>query len=104
TAGDLVQIDGFALFFDAIFVVAGTIAVLSSFRWLDREDAHHGEYYALILLALAGMMTMVGSENLLIIFLGLELLSIPLYILAGFTRRRTRSVESSLKYFLLGAF
>ena len=104
TAGGLVRMDGFALFFDGIFVAAGAIAVLSSIRWLDREDAHHGEYYALVLLSLAGMMTMVGSENLLIIFLGLELLSIPLYVLAGFTRQRARSVEASLKYFLLGAF
>lgn len=104
TAGGLVQTDDFAVFFDLIFIVVGTLAVLSSITYLQREGAHHGEYYALILLAVAGMMTMVGSENLLIIFLGLELLSIPLYILAGFTREKTRSVESALKYFLLGAF
>ena len=104
TAGGLVLIDGFALFFDLIFVLAGAVAILSSMTYLEREGVHHGEYYALILLAIAGMMTMVGSENLLVIFLGLEMLSIPLYILAGFTRHRTRSVESALKYFLLGAF
>ena len=104
TAHGLVVVDGFALFFDFIFIVAGAIAVLASMTYLEREGAHHGEYYALILLAVAGMMTMVGSENLLVIFIGLELLSIPLYILAGFTRHKTRSIEAALKYFLLGAF
>jgi NADH-quinone oxidoreductase subunit N len=104
TANGLVMVDDFARFFDVVFLIAGAVAVLGSVRYLERADAHHGEYYALILIAVAGMMTMVGSENLLTIFLGLELLSIPLYILAGFTRRRIHAVESSLKYFLLGAF
>lgn len=104
TAHGLVLIDDFALFFDFLFIVAGAIAILVSISYMEREGAHHGEYYALILLAVAGMMTMVGSENLLVIFLGLEMLSIPLYVLAGFTRYRTRSVEAALKYFLLGAF
>jgi NADH-quinone oxidoreductase subunit N len=104
TGQGLILVDDFALFFDLIFIAAGAIAILASLAWLERERAHHGEYYALILFSIAGMMTMVGSENLLVIFLGLELLSIPLYVLAGFTREKIRSVESSLKYFLLGAF
>src|SRR5207249_7489900 len=104
TAQGLVLIDDFALFFDLLFLVAGAIAILASMQYLEREKAHHGEYYALTLFSIAGMMTMVSSENLLVIFLGLELLSIPLYILAGFLREKTRSVESALKYFLLGAF
>jgi NADH-quinone oxidoreductase subunit N len=104
TAGGLVLVDNFSLWFDLIFLVAGGIAILASPSYLERENAGHGEYYALILFSVAGMMTMVGSENLLIIFLGLELLSIPLYILSGFLRDRARSVESALKYFLLGAF
>jgi NADH-quinone oxidoreductase subunit N len=104
TAGGMVLLDDFTLFFDAIFIVAGLITILASFAYLDRESAHHGEYYALVLLSVAGMMTMVASENLLVIFLGLELLSIPLYVLSGFIRERTRSVEAALKYFLMGAF
>src|SRR5262245_9598062 len=104
TAGGLVLVDDFALWFDLLFLTAGAIAILASSSYLDREDASHGEYYSLVLFSIAGMMTMAGSENLLMIFLGLELLSIPLYILSGFLRDRIRSVESALKYFLLGAF
>ena len=104
TAEGLVLTDDFALFFDLLFLAAGALAILASSSYLEREDACHGEYYALVMFSIAGMMTMVGSENLLMIFLGLELLSIPLYILSGFLRNRARSVESALKYFLLGAF
>jgi len=99
-----VLVDDFALYFDLLFLLAGAIAILASVQYLEREESHHGEYYALVLFSVAGMMTMVSSENLLVIFLGLELLSIPLYILSGFTRTRIRSVEAALKYFLLGAF
>jgi len=95
TAGGLVLTDDFALFFDLLFLVAGAIAILASSSYLERENACHGEYYALILFSIAGMMTMVGSENLLMIFLGLELLSIPLYILSGFLRDRHTPIEIS---------
>jgi NADH-quinone oxidoreductase subunit N len=71
---------------------------------LEAAGAAHGEFYALILFALSGMTMMAASENLLTLFLGLEILSIPLYILAGFTRDRIYSIEAALKYFLLGAF
>ncbi len=104
TANGLVLVDDFALYFDLLFLLAGAIAILASVQYLEREKAHHGEYYALVLFSVAGMMTMVSSENLLVIFLGLELLSIPLYVLSGFTRDKVRSVEAALKYFLLGAF
>jgi NADH-quinone oxidoreductase subunit N len=104
TAYGMVRVDEFSVFFSLVFLLVGLLAVLASARYLPQQGASHGEYYALLLLAVAGMMTMVGSENLLVIFIGLELLSIPLYVLAGLTRRRVRSVESSLKYFLLGAF
>lgn len=104
TAHGLVLFDSYTLYFDLLFLVVGAIAILASMQYIERERANHGEYFALVLFSIAGMMTMVGSENLLVIFLGLELLSIPLYILAGFTRERARSIESSLKYFLLGAF
>src|SRR6185436_4033517 len=103
-AGGLVLTDDFAVFFDLLFLGVGALAILASSSYLEREKACHGEYYGLMMFSIAGMMTMAGSENLLMIFLGLELLSIPLYILSGFLRDRARSVESALKYFLLGAF
>ena len=104
TAYGLVRVDEYSVFFNIVFLVVGLLAVLVSIRYLQRQGSHYGEYYALMLLSVAGMMTMAASDNLLVIFVGLELLSIPLYVLAGLTRTRARSVESSLKYFLLGAF
>ncbi len=65
---------------------------------------NHGEYYALILLAASGMMLMVAAVDMLAVFLGLELMSIPIYVLAGFDRRKLRSNESAMKYFLIGSF
>ncbi len=104
TAYGMVQADSFSRCFHLAFLATGLMAVLLSSQYLERVRAHHAEYYALILIALAGMMTMSASANLLVLFTGLEMLSIPLYVLSGLTRTRPRSVESSLKYFLLGAF
>ncbi len=104
TAGDMVFIDNFGLFFSLILLTISFLTLLSSINFTEREGIEHGEFHALILLATAGMMIMVQSRNLLIIFIGIELLSIPLYILAGITRNRLKSLESALKYFLLGAF
>jgi len=104
TAENMVFTDNFGLSFTLIILVASFLTLLSSIDFTEREGIDHGEYYSLILIATAGMMIMVQSRNLLIIFIGLEILSIPLYILAGITRNRLRSLESSLKYFLLGAF
>ena len=78
--------------------------MLLSHEQLDREDFHPGEYYTLLLFSAAGMMLMAAAGDLIMVFLGLELLSIPLYILAGFSRRRLESEEASIKYLLLGAF
>ena len=104
TAFNMVRVDRLSTFFGLLFVAVGILTVLISMRYLERQNANHGEHYALILFAVTGMMTMAASDNLLVIFVGLELLSIPLYVLAGLTRSRIRSIESSLKYFLLGAF
>jgi NADH-quinone oxidoreductase subunit N len=97
-------IDPQALAFHMIFVVVAALTILASVAHLESQGAAHGEFYALILFAVAGMTIMAASENLLSIFIGLELLSIPLYILAGFTRDRVYAIEGALKYFLLGAF
>ncbi|MEW5806383.1 MAG: NADH-quinone oxidoreductase subunit N [Acidobacteriota bacterium] len=104
TALNMVFIDNFGLFFSLIILAISFLTVMSSISFTEREGIYYGEFYSLILLATAGMIVMIQSRNLLIIFIGLELLSIPLYILAGITRNRLKSLESSLKYFLLGAF
>jgi NADH-quinone oxidoreductase subunit N len=78
--------------------------VLLSMDYLEREGISHGEYYALLLLTTSGMMVMAAATDLIAIFLGLEVLSISLYILSGYARERLASEEAAMKYFLLGAF
>lgn len=80
------------------------ITVLSSKNYLEEENINHGEYYSLVFLSLLGMMLMGQSNDLITIFVGLELMSICFYVLAGFMRKKMDSNESALKYFLLGAF
>ncbi len=95
---------GYASYFAAVFSIAGLLVVLLSRAYLEKEQAEHGEYYILLLAAAVGMMVMAASNDLIVFFLGLETMSIPFYVLAGFTRNVSASNESSLKYFLLGAF
>jgi NADH-quinone oxidoreductase subunit N len=102
--GGAVLIDPQALAFHLVFLAVAALTILSSVRHLRSEGADHGEFYALILFAVSGMSLMASSESLLTIFLGLEILSISLYVLAGFTRDQSNAVEGSMKYFLLGAF
>ncbi len=99
-----VVLDNFALFFHFIFLLAAGLTILVSDDYLKREGYPVGEYYPLILFATAGAMWMASGTDLMTIFLGLEVLSISLYVLAGFFRRDVRSNEAGLKYFLLGAF
>ena len=101
--GEVVQ-DRFALFFKGIFLIAAALTVLITDRYMHREECNHGELYPLILLATAGMMLMAAGGGLMTIFLGLELLSIALYVLAGFNRANLKSNEAGLKYLLLVAF
>jgi NADH-quinone oxidoreductase subunit N len=101
---NMIVLDNFALFFDLIFCYSSALVVLLSLDFLRRRGAELGEYYILVLFATAGMVLMASGIDLLIIFLGLELMSIPLYVLAGFFRAERRSGESAMKYFLLGAF
>ena len=104
TAFGLVRIDGFGLFFSLVLILVGLLSVLYSMTFLEREEADHGEFHALVLLCLAGMLLMLHTTHLMMMFIGLEIFSLALYVLTGLTRMRVRSVESSLKYFLLGAF
>ena len=104
----MVVMDPFSLGFHALFIVTAALALLLSVPALaDTRHAARGdsaEYDCLVLFATAGMMLMSSSTNLLVLFLGLEVLSLPLYVLVGFERKQERSLESSMKYFLLGAF
>ncbi len=101
---DAVVLDGFALFFDLVVLASTGLTILLSLSYLEVEGLNYGEYYALLLFSAVGGMIMASSADLITIFLGLETLSIPLYVLAGFNRRSLRSNEASLKYFLLGSF
>lgn len=97
-------VDKFGLFFNLIFCVSTGLVILISLHYLDRENLHLGEYYALLLFATVGMMMVAGAADMIMIFLGIETLSICLYILAGMNRRQLKSAESAMKYFLMGAF
>jgi NADH-quinone oxidoreductase subunit N len=97
-------VDRFAIFFWYLFLAAAAIAILMSARYLDIEEEHHGEYYALLLLSVVGMMCMAAGIDIVLIFIGLELMAISTYVLVGFLRRDRRSNEAALKYLLLGAF
>ena len=96
--------DGYALFFKITFLIIAFLTVLISMGYIHREGIEFGEYYALILFATLGMMLMAAGSHLITIFLGLETMSISIYVLAGMMREDKRSVEAALKYFLLGAF
>lgn len=102
-AGSVV-LDNFATFFSMIFLLAAALTILMSDSYLKREGYPVGEYYPLILFTTAGAMWMASGTDLMTIFLGLEVLSVSLYVLAGFFRGQTRSNEAGLKYFFLGAF
>jgi NADH-quinone oxidoreductase subunit N len=97
-------VDRFAIYFWYLFLAGAAIAILMSVRYLEVEDEHHGEYYALLLLSVVGMMCMAAGIDIVLIFIGLELMAISTYVLVGFLRRDRRSNEAALKYMLLGAF
>jgi NADH-quinone oxidoreductase subunit N len=100
----LLSIDGLSVFMHVVVGLAALLVVLGSADYLDREHLQHGEYYALILFATAGMGVMASATELMTAFVGLEVSSISTYILAGYRRDAPRSDESAMKYFLLGSF
>ncbi len=102
--GGTLTVDGFAIFFNWIFLAASLIVALISYRYLEVEGEHHGEYYGLILLANCGMFFLATGTDLITLFVGLELMALCFYILVGFLREDRRSNEAALKYLLLGAF
>ncbi|MCD6527190.1 MAG: NADH-quinone oxidoreductase subunit N [Desulfuromonas sp.] len=97
-------LDNYAIFFTIIFLIAAGLTILMSDSYLKREGYPVGEYYTLIVFSTVGAMLMASGTDLMTIFLGLEVLSVSLYVLAGFFRGQLRSNEAGLKYFLLGAF
>lgn len=101
---DMIVIDSYAVVFKLIFLIGAGLSILLSIKYLDIEDEQRGEYYALILFAVVGMMFMASGIDLLSLFISLELMAISVYILVGFFKRDKRSNEASMKYFLLGAF
>jgi len=102
--GGTFLLDPFSMFFKFVFYVACGLGILISINYLKIEDIHRGEYYALLLLATTGMMIMASAGDLITLYLGLELMALSVYILAGFMRRDNRSNESAIKYLLLGSF
>ena len=98
------QVDPFSIYFWYLFLAGGAIAVLMSVRYLEIEHENHGEFYSLILFSLVGMMCIAAGSDIILIFIGLELMAISTYVLVGFLRTDKRSNEASLKYLILGAF
>ena len=96
--------DPFAIYFTYLFLAGAAIAILMSVRYLEIEHEHHGEFYSLILFSVVGMICMASGYDIVLIFIGLELMAISTYVLVGFLRRNLRSNEGALKYLLLGAF
>jgi NADH-quinone oxidoreductase subunit N len=100
----MIRIDGFALLFKFIFLLAAALSIAISTKFLDIEGEQHGEYYALVLFATVGMMFLGCGYDLITLFISLELMALTFYVLVAFTKRQKRSNEAAMKYFLLGAF
>jgi NADH-quinone oxidoreductase subunit N len=101
---EFLRVNNSSVVFSVIILVGILITLLASKAYIKKEEINFGEYYSLLLFAVLGMMLMVFANDLLIVFIGLELMSVCFYVLAGFLRKRIKSNESALKYFLLGAF
>ena len=101
---NMVVLDGFSTFVNALLLVSGLLGIALAYGYVKRMGLERGEYYTLLLFSVTGMMLMAQAADLIIVFLALELLSIPLYVLAAFARPKLESEEAGMKYFLLGAF
>jgi NADH-quinone oxidoreductase subunit N len=102
--GGMLMVDGFATFFRVLVLTVGVLTVLPSYGFLARQDGETSEYHALLLFSIAGQCLMAAANDLIIIFIGLEISSIASYVLAGYFRDDKRANEAALKYFLLGSF
>jgi NADH-quinone oxidoreductase subunit N len=102
--GGMVGADRFAVFFRLVLISVSALAVLLSAHYLDRAGEFRGEFYPLLMFCTAGMTLIAAATDLVVVFLALEILSLSLYLMTGFSFRRLASAEASMKYFLLGAF
>ena len=100
----MLMVDGFATFFRVVVLAVGMLTVLLSYRFLAREGAETAEYHALLLYSIVGQCIMAASNDLIMIFIGLEISSIASYVMTGYLREDKRANEAALKYFLLGSF
>lgn len=100
----MVVLDGFSTFLNVLLLVTGLMGISLAYGYLKRMGIERGEYYSLILFSIVGMMLMAQAADLIVVFIALELLSIPLYVLAAFANTNAASEEAGIKYFLLGAF
>ena len=100
----VIRVDAFSLFFHYVICIVVLLAILASIEYLERQEIHLGEYYALILFGATGMCLMSSAVELVLLFIALEISSISTYVLAGIRRRAAAGAESSVKYFLLGSF
>lgn len=101
---NMLSFGGLSAFLDILFALAGLMTIFASQQYLHREYKELNEFYSLILLSVSGMMIIGHSNNLLVLFIGIEIMSLSFYILAGYFRNSVQSLEAALKYFLLGAF
>ena len=101
---NMIVLDDYAVVFKFIFLLGAGLSILLSIKYLDVEGMQGGDYYALILFSVVGMMFLASGVDLLTLFISLELMAIPIYVLVGYFKRDKRSNEAAMKYFLLGAF
>lgn len=101
---NMLVVDGFASFFRVLVLAVGILTVCSSYPYLNREGASSGEYWALLLFSITGQCVMASANELIMVFIGIEISSIASYVLAGYLRDDKRANEAALKYFLLGSF
>src|ERR1700722_8138672 len=101
---NMLIVDGFATFFRVLVIAVGILSLFSAVQYLKREHAESAEYYALLLFSVTGQCIMATANELIMIFIGLEISSIATYVLAGYLRDDKRNNEAALKYFLLGSF
>jgi NADH-quinone oxidoreductase subunit N len=104
TFGGMFLADGYSMFFKFIFLLSLILSILISVKYIAVERVNFGEYYSLMLFSTLGMMIMASAGDLIVLYLGLELMALSTYVLAGFLRHSVRSNEAAMKYFLLGAF
>jgi NADH-quinone oxidoreductase subunit N len=97
-------VDGFSIFLNVLLLLSGMLGVALAYGYIKRMGLERGEYYSLLLFSILGMMLMAQAADLIVVFIALELLSIPLYVLSAFNRTQAESEEAGIKYFLLGAF